>query len=152
MAAPKILVIPGSLRTGSHNVKLAMAAANEFAQAGVEVTRISLDDFPLPIYDGDLQAKSGVPKNAVNLKRMMGSHHGVLIVTPEHNSSVPALLKNSIDWISRVQDPQETRGQVFRECVFAIAAASGGRLGGTRARASRTARRTRRAPARTRPR
>ena len=72
-------------------------------------------DFPLPIYDGDLQAKSGVPKNAVNLKRMIGAHHGVLIVTPEYNSSVPALVKNTIDWVSRVQDPHETRGQVFRE-------------------------------------
>src|ERR1700758_4576329 len=133
IAALKILVIPGSLRSGSHNAKLAMAAAYEFAQAGVEVTRISLGDFPLPIYDGDLQAKSGVPKNAVNLKRMIASHHGVLVVTPEYNSSVPPLLKNAIDWISRVQDPHEARGQVFRDRPFAIAAASEGRLGGSRA-------------------
>ena len=136
MAAPKILIIPGSLRSGSHNVKLAMAVAYEFAQAGLDVTRISLGDYPLPIYDGDLQAKSGVPKNAVNLKRMFGAHHGVLIVTPEYNSSVPALVKNTIDWISRVQDPHEARGQVFRDTVFAIAAASGGRLGGSRALAA----------------
>ena len=93
-------------------------------------------DFPLPIYDGDLQAKSGVPKHAVNLKRMMAAHHGVLIVTPEYNSSVPALVKNTIDWVSRVQDAHETRGQVFRERVFAIASASGGRLGGARALAA----------------
>jgi NAD(P)H-dependent FMN reductase len=77
-----------------------------------------------------------VPKNAVNLKRMIGAHHGVLIVTPEYNSSVPALVKNTIDWVSRVQDAHETRGQVFRERAFAIAAASGGRLGGTRALAA----------------
>jgi len=133
MSALKILVIPGSLRTGSLNSKLAAVAAHEIAQAGAEVTRISLSDFPLPIYDGDLQARSGVPKNAVNLKRMIGTHHGVLIVTPEYNSSVPALVKNSIDWVSRVQDPHESRGQVFRDRAFAIAAASGGRLGGTRA-------------------
>src|SRR5438445_4913269 len=136
MSALKILVIPGSLRSGSLNAKLAAVAAHELAQSGVEVTRLSLSDFPLPIYDGDLQAKSGVPKNAVNLKRMMGAHHGVLIVTPEYNSSVPALVKNTIDWVSRVQDAHETRGQVFRERVFAIAAASGGRLGGTRALAA----------------
>ncbi|HEY0848661.1 MAG TPA: NAD(P)H-dependent oxidoreductase [Bradyrhizobium sp.] len=136
MAALKILVIPGSLRTGSLNAKLAATIALELVQAGAEVTRISLSDFPLPIYDGDLQAKSGIPKNALNLKRMMGSHHGVLIVTPEYNSSVPALVKNTIDWISRVQDPHEARGQVFRERAFAIAAASGGRLGGTRALAA----------------
>jgi chromate reductase len=92
MAALKILVIPGSLRTGSHNARLAAAAAYEFAQAGAEVARLSLGDFPLPIYDGDLQAKSGVPKNAVNLKRMIAAHHGVLVVTPEYNSSVPPLL------------------------------------------------------------
>lgn len=133
MPAPKILVIPGSLRTGSHNAKLAAVAAYEFAQAGVDVTRISLADFPLPIYDGDLQVKSGVPKNAVNLKRMIGSHHGVLIVTPEYNASVPPLLKNAIDWVSRVQDPHETRGEVFRGRAFALAGASQSRLGGSRA-------------------
>lgn len=136
MSALKILIIPGSLRSGSHNVKLAMAASHEFAQAGVDVTRISLADFPLPIYDADLQAKSGVPKNAVDLKRMIGSHHGVLIVTPEYNSSVPPLVKNTIDWITRAQDPHERRGQVFREKPFAIASASEGRLGGTRALAA----------------
>ena len=114
----------------------AAAAAHELVQSGAEVTRISLSDFPLPIYDGDLQAKSGVPKHAVNLKRMLGAHHGVLIVTPEYNSSVPALVKNTIDWVSRVQDPHETRGQVFRERAFAIAAASESRLGGARALAA----------------
>jgi len=136
MSALKILVIPGSLRTGSLNARLAATIAYEFSQAGAEVTRISLADFPLPIYDGDLQSKSGVPKNAVNLKRMMSAHHGVLIVTPEYNSSVPPLVKNTIDWVSRVQDGQESRGQVFRERPFAIAAASEGRLGGTRALAA----------------
>jgi len=136
MSALKILVIPGSLRTGSLNAKLAAAIAHELVQSGAEVTRISLADFPLPIYDGDLQSKSGVPKHAVNLKRMISAHHGVLIVTPEYNSSVPALVKNTIDWISRVQDPHESRGQVFRNAVFGIASASGNRLGGTRALAA----------------
>jgi chromate reductase len=136
MSALKILVIPGSLRTGSHNARLAAVAAYQFAQAGAEVSRISLADFPLPIYDGDLQTKSGVPKHAINLKRMIGAHHGVLLVTPEYNSSVPPLVKNTIDWVTRVQDAQETRGQVFRNRVFAIAAASESRLGGTRALAA----------------
>jgi chromate reductase, NAD(P)H dehydrogenase (quinone) len=132
MFALKILVIPGSLRTGSLNARLAATAAHEFAQAGAEVTRVSLADFPLPIYDSDLQNKAGVPKNAVNLKRLIGAHHGVLIVTPEYNSSVPPLLKNTIDWVTRVQDAQESRGQVFRERAFAIAAASESRIGGSR--------------------
>jgi len=136
MSALKILVIPGSLRTGSLNARLAATAGYELSQAGVDVTRISLADFPLPIYDGDLQSKSGVPKHAVNLKRMMSAHHGVLIATPEYNSSIPPLVKNVIDWVSRVQDPHESRGQVFRERPFAIAAASEGRLGGTRSLAA----------------
>ncbi|WP_342708713.1 NAD(P)H-dependent oxidoreductase [Bradyrhizobium sp. B124] len=136
MSALKILVIPGSLRSGSLNAKLAAVLAQELAQLGADVTRISLGDFPLPIYDGDFQAKSGVPQHAVNLKRMIGAHHGVLIVTPEYNSSVPALVKNTIDWVSRVQDPHETRGQVFHGRAFALAAASGNRLGGTRALAA----------------
>ena len=136
MFALKILVIPGSLRTGSHNVKLAAAASHVLAEAGADVTRISLADFPLPIYDGDLQAKTGMPKNAVNLKRMIGVHHGVLLVTPEYNSSVPPLVNNTIDWITRVQDAHEVRGQVFFEKPFAIAAASESRLGGTRALAA----------------
>src|ERR1700692_1913792 len=137
MSALKILVIPGSLRTGSLNAKLAATAAHELALAGTEVTRISLSDFPLPIYDGDVQAKSGVPKNALNLKRMIGAHHGVLVVTPEYNSSVPPLVKNTIDWVTRVQDAREARGQVFRDRAFAIASASGSRLGGSRALAAR---------------
>jgi chromate reductase len=136
MSALKILVIPGSLRTGSLNARLAAAIAYQFVQAGAEVTRISLADFPLPIYDGDLQSKSGVPKNAISLKRMIGAHHGVLIVTPEYNSSVPPLVKNTIDWVTRVQDSPESRGQVFRERAFAIAAASESRLGGTRSLAA----------------
>src|ERR1700686_1428831 len=136
MTALKILVIPGSLRTGSLNVRLAAAAAYQFAQAGADVTRISLADFPLPIYDGDLQSKPGVPKNAPNLKRMIGAHHGALGVTPEYNSSVPPLVKNTIDWVTRVQDGQESRGQVFRGRAFAIAAASESRLGGTRSLAA----------------
>jgi chromate reductase, NAD(P)H dehydrogenase (quinone) len=136
MSALKILVIPGSLRTGSLNARLAAAASYQLAQTGAEVTRVSLGDFPLPIYDGDLQTKSGVPKNAINLKRMMSAHHGVLIVTPEYNSSVPPLVKNTIDWVTRVQDAHETRGQVFRGRAFAIAAASESRLGGTRSLAA----------------
>ncbi len=132
MSALKILVIPGSLRTGSLNARLAAAVVDELVRAEADVTRLSLGDFPLPIYDGDLETRSGVPKHAINLKRMIGSHDGVLLVTPEYNSSLPALLKNAIDWVSRVQENHEAKGQVFRERPFAIAAASAGRLGGAR--------------------
>ena len=132
MPTLKILVIPGSRRSGSLNAKLAAAAIDALVRAEVDVTHISLGDFPLPIYDGDLESSVGVPKQAVNLKRMISAHHGVLLVTPEYNASLPPLLKNAIDWVSRVQDSHESRGQVVRETPFAIAAASTGRLGGTR--------------------
>ena len=132
MAIVKILVIPGSLRTGSINARLAAVVAKEFALANVEVTRLSLADYPLPIYDGDLEVKSGVPRAAVNLERIMSSHHGIVFVTPEYNSSLPPLLKNAIDWVTRVEDRGRTQGQVFRERAFAMAAASEGKLGGSR--------------------
>src|SRR5205085_2645683 len=132
MAVVKILVLPGSLRTGSLNARLAAVIAHEIAIVGVDVTRLSLADYPLPIYDGDLETRSGVPKNAVNLKRMIGTHQGVVIVSPEYNSSLPPLVKNTIDWVTRVEERGETRGQVFRERTFALASASAGRLGGSR--------------------
>lgn len=132
MSAARILVIPGSLRTGSLNARLASVAIGELSRADVEVTRLSLADYPLPIYDGDLEAQSGVPENAVRLKRMIAAHHGVLLVTPEYNSAPPPLLKNAIDWVSRVQDPGERAGDVFRDRAFALAAASAGKLGGAR--------------------
>ncbi|WP_315780992.1 MULTISPECIES: NAD(P)H-dependent oxidoreductase [unclassified Bradyrhizobium] len=133
MSALKILVIPGSTRAGSHNARLAAAAAYRFVQADADVTRISLADFPLPIYDADLEAGSGVPRAAIDLKRMIDAHDGVLLVTPEYNGSVPPLLSNAIAWLSRVDEPPEGRGAVFRGRPFAIAAASENRFGGARA-------------------
>lgn len=133
MAALKILVIPGSLRTGSFNTQLAAAAVKELALADVDATLISLSDYSLPIYDGDLESQSGAPKAAVDLKRMIGAHHGVFIASPEYNSSVPPLLKNAIDWVSRVRERGEPSGQVFRERAFALGAASNGKFGGVRA-------------------
>lgn len=132
MSALKVLVIPGSLRTGSLNARLASLIVRELALANIDVTQISLADYPLPIYDGDLEVKSGVPENALKLKRMIGRHHGVVIVSPEYNSSLPPLVKNTIDWVTRVRERDETLGQVFRERVFAIAAASNGKFGGLR--------------------
>ena len=104
MPGPKILVIPGSLRTGSYNVKLAALAVKELTLNDAEVTRISLADYPMPIYDGDHEAHAGPPETAVRLKRMMAAHHGVFIATPEYNASVAPILKNAIDWVSRVRE------------------------------------------------
>lgn len=132
MAAVKILVIPGSIRTGSFNARLAAAITKELALADADVTRISLGDFPLPIYDGDLETKSGTPQSAIDLKRMIGAHHGVIIVTPEYNASTPPLLKNAIDWVSRVRERNEPPLQVYHGRPFATAAASEGKFGGMR--------------------
>src|SRR5580658_753378 len=101
MAAPKILVIPGSLRTGSNNARLAALATKELVLAEAEVTRISLADYPLPLFDADLFADSGLPAAVVQLKRMVIAHQGVFITSPEYSASVTPLLKNTIDWISR---------------------------------------------------
>jgi NAD(P)H-dependent FMN reductase len=132
MAVLKILVIPGSLRTGSYNAQRAAAAIKELALADVDATLISLGDYPMPIYDGDLEANSGAPKAAVDLRNMISAHHGVFIVSPEYNSSVAPLLKNAIDWVTRVRERGEPLGQVFRERAFAIGAASNGKFGGVR--------------------
>ncbi len=130
MSNPRILVFAGSIRTGSFNARLAAIAAKELALAGAEVTHISLQDFPLPIYDGDLEASSGPPDNAVKLKRMMMVHQGVFIASPEYNASVTPLLKNTLDWISRVRDGKEPPLAAYKNRVFAIGGASNGQYGG----------------------
>lgn len=132
MPAPKILVIPGSTRTGSHNVKLAALAAKELTLIDAEVTRISLEDYPLPIYEGDLDAKAGAPANALRLKQMIMAHHGVFIASPEYSASVTPMLKNAIDWVSRVRERGDPTYAAFKGRVFAISAASPGRAGGLR--------------------
>ena len=132
MPIPKVLVFAGSIRTGSFNARLAAIAAKEIARAEAEVTRISLLDFPLPLYDGDLEARSGPPENALKLKRMFCAHQGVFIASPEYNASLAPLLKNTIDWISRVREKQEPPLSAYRNRVFALGAASNGTLGGMR--------------------
>jgi chromate reductase, NAD(P)H dehydrogenase (quinone) len=132
MPAPKILVIPGSLRTGSHNVKLAALAAKELALAGAEVTRISLQDYALPLFDADLVAASGPPASAAKLKQALMAHHGVFITSPEYSASVTPIIKNTIDWISRVRERGEPAYAAFKGRVFAIGSATAGGGGGLR--------------------
>jgi NAD(P)H-dependent FMN reductase len=130
MPAPKILVIPGSLRSGSHNVRLAALATKELVLAEAEVTRISLADYPLPIYDADVAAESGPHVNALKLKQIMSAHGGVFIASPEYNASITPLLKNAIDWISVVRERGEPALAAYQNSVFALGAASPGRSGG----------------------
>ena len=132
MPPPKILVLPGSNRTGSHNVRLGALAAKELTLRDVDVTRISLVDYPLPIYEADIDARSGQPENAVKLKRMIQAHHGVFIASPEYSASVTPLLKNAIDWVSRVREKGDPTYAAFKHRVFAIASASTGQHGGLR--------------------
>jgi NAD(P)H-dependent FMN reductase len=132
MPAPKILVLPGSTRSGSHNVKLAALAAKELTLIDADVTRISLADYPLPIYDGDLEANSDPPANAVKLKQMIMAHQGVFIASPEYSASVTPLLKNAIDWVSRVRERGDPLYAAFKNRVFAISAASPTNTGGLR--------------------
>jgi chromate reductase len=132
MPAPKILVFPGSTRAGSHNVKLAALAAKELTLIDAEVTRISLADYPLPIYEGDLEAKAGPPANALRLKQMIMAHHGVFIASPEYSASVTPLLKNAIDWVSRVRERGDPTYAAFKGRAFAISSASPGGAGGLR--------------------
>lgn len=132
MPAPKILVIPGSLRTGSHNARLAALAAKELVLADAEVTQISLQDYPLPLFDADTMAADGLPPRALQLQRMMAAHQGVFVTSPEYTASVTPLLKNTIDWVSRARVRGEVNYTAFKDRVFAIGAASSGAGGGMR--------------------
>jgi len=132
MPVPKILVIPGSLHAGSHNTRLAALAAKELALAEAEVTRISLADYPLPLFDAEMTAELGPPQNAVQLQRMLQAHHGVFITSPEYSASVTPLLKNTIDWLSRARARGEPTYAAFKDRIFAIGAASSGAGGGLR--------------------
>jgi chromate reductase len=132
MTAPKILAFAGSTRTESWNKKLIKVAAAGATAAGAEVTLIDLRDFPLPLYDGDLEEKDGIPENGRKLKALFLEHRGLLISSPEYNSSVPGVLKNAIDWVSR-SAPGEKPLACYAGKVVGLVSASPGALGGMRA-------------------
>lgn len=127
----RILVFAGSARSGSVNKKLAGVAAAAVRAARAEATLIDLADYPMPLYDGDLEAREGLPASARRLKDLFIAHQGLLVVSPENNASVSALLKNTLDWISR-QDGSESGLLPYQGKVAALAGASPGALGGLR--------------------
>lgn len=131
MAKPKILAFAGSTRTDSYNKKLVKISSTGATEAGADVTVIDLRDFPMPIYDGDLEQKDGLPSNARKLKDIMLAHQGFLISSPEYNSSISAVFKNTIDWTSR-QSEGEIPLACFKNKVAGIMSASPGMLGGLR--------------------
>lgn len=128
---PKILAFAGSTRTQSWNKKLIRVGAEALRRAGAQVALVDLRDFPMPLYDGDLEAGEGLPEHARLLKQRMIEHDGFLIACPEYNSSITGVLKNTIDWVSRPQ-PNEPPAPAFRGKVVSLLAASPGGLGGVR--------------------
>jgi NAD(P)H-dependent FMN reductase len=129
MAVPRILVIPGSLRAKSYNVRLAALASKQLTLADADVTRISLVDYPLPIYDADTAEESGPPHNAFKLKQLMSAHQGIFIASPEYNASLTPLIKNTIDWISVVRERGEPPLAAYQNRDFALGGASPRRSG-----------------------
>lgn len=128
----RVLVIPGSLRSGSFARQLARAAAELAVAQGALATLVDLRDLPMPLYDGDLEDEHGLPANAVALRRLVLQHDALLVVTPEYNASIPAVLKNALDWVSRPY-AAEPGVSAFRGKTAALLASSPGALGGLRA-------------------
>ncbi len=133
--APRILALAGSLRAGSYNRRVLAVAADGARAAGADVTGIDLRDFPLPVYDADLESASGLPEAALALKERFRAAEGLLVASPEYNSAISGTLKNVFDWVSRPA-PGEKPLACFKGKVAALCAASTGALGGIRGLAS----------------
>jgi NAD(P)H-dependent FMN reductase len=128
---PKILAFAGSLRTESFNKKLIKIAVAAARTAGAEVTLLDLRDYPLPIYDGDLEEREGLPPNVQALKGLFDAHDGLMLSCPEYNSSITGVLKNTVDWVSRPVQGRPYLGE-FADKVAVLMSASPGALGGLR--------------------
>ena len=131
MTGPKVLAFAGSTRSGSYNKKLIALAAEASRARGAQTTLIVLRDYPMPLYDGDLEDTQGLPENGKRLKELFYDHDALLIASPEYNSSISGVLKNTIDWMSR-QQPNEVALQCFKGKTCGLLAASPGALGGLR--------------------
>lgn len=129
---PKILVFGGSLRRDSYNHKLAALAAKAAESAGATVTFVRLSDFPMPLFDQDIEDKDGLPEHAKRLKKLFVGHDGFLIASPEYNSGMTAALKNAMDWVSRQESDDEPALVAYRGKAAALLSASPGALGGLR--------------------
>jgi chromate reductase len=131
MAAARILAFAGSVRRESFNRRLLPAAIDGARAAGAEVTHIELADFPLPLFDQDMEARDGLPANALKLKELFKAHNGLLLACPEYNGSITPLLKNTLDWVSR-QHGAESGSVPYKKKVVGLTSASDGRWGGIR--------------------
>jgi len=134
MSKPRIVVIAGSSRRQSHARRLAAACVGPLQALGAEVDALELADFPLPLYNGDLEAEAGLPEAAVRLQRALYDCQGLLVVNPEYNGSITPLLKNTLDWCSRPNpaDAPRSGGAVYAGRAAAVLATSPGPMGGMR--------------------
>lgn len=134
MNKPRIVVMAGSRRREALSRRVAAACVRALDAAGAEVERVELDDYPAPLYDGDLEAASGLPEAIVRLQRVLHASDGVLVVNPEYNGSLTPLLKNTLDWCSRPNpaDPERSGGNVYAGRAAAVVGSSPGALGGMR--------------------
>ena len=134
MNKPRIVVMAGSRRREGLSRRVAAACARALEAAGAEVERVELADYPAPLYDGDLEAASGLPEAIVRLQRVLHASDGVLVVNPEYNGSLTPLLKNTLDWCSRPNpaDPERSGGKVYAGRAAAVVGSSPGALGGMR--------------------
>jgi chromate reductase len=128
----KILAFAGSIRTGSFNKMLLQIAVEGARAKGAEVTHVDLRDFNLPLYDPDQEEREGLAPGAKELKALFRTHQALLIASPENNSSISAVLKNAIDWVSRPETDDEPPLQCYKGKIGSIISASPGRLGGLR--------------------
>jgi chromate reductase len=128
----KLAFLAGSTRQASFNRKLARAACNLARARGHGGDLIELAEYPMPIYNGDDEATDGPPENARKLRDVLRAYQGIFIASPEYNASITPLLKNSLDWMTRVRDGEEPGLALFRNRVFAISGASAGRFGAMR--------------------
>lgn len=128
---PKILAIAGSYRENSYNKRVLNVAVEGARKAGADVTVIDLRDFPLPIYDQDLQADGAFDDDALRLQDVMAEHDGFLIASPEYNGGIPGGFKNAIDWTSRANEKYDM-SEPIKGKTAALITASPGQFGGIR--------------------
>ncbi len=128
----RVLALSGSARRDSFNQRLVTVAAEGARAAGAEITVLDLADYPMPLFDQDSEAADGMPDTVKAVKKLFLEHDGLLISSPEYNSSISPLLKNTIDWVSRAASKEEPPLACYQNKVAGIMAASPGGLGGLR--------------------
>jgi chromate reductase len=132
MTKPVLIALSGSTRSGSYNSAVLTVAVEAARSAGAEVDFIDLRDFPMPIFQQDLEEKEGLPEAVKELKARFRKADGFLIASPEYNSAFSPLLKNTIDWCSRAESDDEAPLSAYAGKSALLLSASPGALGGLR--------------------